>query len=134
LGNNRAGTEANARQARETGKNSRELIISHIDDLSSVPDLLSEAGYLSHQSGKWWADFYQLGGFTHGMTACFRKPRGRQGDVGLTIGRDGMELVFDPIDEPVEKKKPFFGWYAPFLPHTPTGHRRTCSRITKRWF
>jgi len=103
LGNNLAGTEANARQARETGKNSRALIISHIDDLSSVPDLLSEAGYLSHQSGKWWVDFYQLCGFTHGMTACFRKPRGRQGDVGLTIGRDGMELVFNLIDEPVEK-------------------------------
>lgn len=118
-GNNPAETEANARQARETGKDSRELIISHIDDLPTVPELLGEAGYLSHQSGKWWEGSYQRGGFTHGMTAGFPKPRGRHGDAGLTIGREGMEPVFDFIDEAVEKEKPFFVWYAPFLPHTP---------------
>ena len=98
-GNNPAETEANARQARETGKDSRELIISHIDDLPTVPELLGEAGYLSHQSGKWWEGSYQRGGFTHGMTAGFPKPRGRHGDAGLTIGREGMEPVFDFIDD-----------------------------------
>lgn len=140
-GNNPAETEANARQARETGKDSRELIISHIDALPTVPELLGEAGYLSHQSGKYWEGSYQRGGFTHGMTAGFPMPRGRHGDAGLTIGREGMEPVFDFIDEAVEKEKPFFVWHAPFLPHTPTrpgalvrqvqsdGSRRFCRQV-----
>lgn len=118
-GNNPADTEANARHARETGKDPRELIISHIDDLPTVPKLLADAGYLSHQSGKWWEGSFQRGGFTHGMTAGFPKPRGRHGDAGLKIGREGMGPVFDFIDEAVEKEKPFFLWYAPFMPHTP---------------
>jgi len=29
---------------------------------------LSESGYLTHQSGKWWEGSYQDEGFTHGMT------------------------------------------------------------------
>ena len=30
-----------------------------------------------------------------------------------------MEPVFDFIDRSVKQEKPFFVWYAPFLPHTP---------------
>lgn len=118
-GNNPAETDANARHVKATGEDPRELLISHIDALPTVPKLLSGAGYLSHQSGKWWEGSFQRGGFTHGMTAGFPKPRGRHGDAGLTIGREGMDAVFDFIDEAVEKKKPFFIWYAPFMPHTP---------------
>lgn len=118
-GNDPAETEANARHSRETGKDPRELLISHIDDLPTVPRLLSEAGYLSHQSGKWWEGSYERGGFTHGMTAGYPNPRGRHGDAGLKIGREGMDPVFDFIDEAVAKEKPFFVWYAPFMPHTP---------------
>ncbi len=118
-GNNPAETDANARHARETGEDPRELIISHIDRLPTVPQLLAEAGYLSHQSGKWWEGSYERGGFTHGMTAGFPKPRGRHGDAGLTIGREGMDPVFDFIDHAVAEEKPFFVWYAPFMPHTP---------------
>ncbi|MPZ19062.1 MAG: sulfatase-like hydrolase/transferase [Luteitalea sp.] len=97
----------------------REQMISHIDRYPTVPKLLAERGYLSFQSGKWWEGSYQRGGFTHGMTRGFPKPGGRHGDDGLTIGREGMEPVFEFIDHTVAEKRPFFVWYAPFLPHTP---------------
>ena len=53
------------------------------------------------------------------MTKGFPNKGGRHGDAGLKIGRDGMEPVFDFIDRSVADEKPFFVWYAPFLPHTP---------------
>jgi arylsulfatase A-like enzyme len=33
--------------------------------------------------------------------------------------REGLAPIFDFIDHAVAEKKPFFIWYAPFLPHTP---------------
>ena len=97
----------------------RAQLISNIDKYPTIPRLLGSQGYLSHQSGKWWEGSYQRGGFTHGMTRGFPKPGGRHGDDGLKIGRDGMKPIYDFIDMSVEKDKPFFVWYAPFLPHTP---------------
>jgi uncharacterized sulfatase len=97
----------------------REKLISHIDRHPTIARLLGERGYLSHQSGKWWEGSFQRGGFTHGMTRGFPKPGGRHGDDGLKIGRQGMQPVFEFIDHAVAQKKPFFLWYAPFLPHTP---------------
>jgi arylsulfatase A-like enzyme len=97
----------------------REKLISHMDRQPTIAKRLGAQGYLSHQSGKWWEGSYQRGGFTHGMTRGFPKPGGRHGDDGLKIGRDGMAPVFDFIDHAVTEKKPFFIWYAPFLPHTP---------------
>lgn len=97
----------------------RERLISHIDHYPTVPRLLSERGYLSHQSGKWWEGSYQRGGFTHGMTRGFPNPGGRHGDDGLVIGRQGLQPVFDFVDYSITKKQPFFLWYAPFLPHSP---------------
>jgi len=94
-------------------------LISHIDKHPTVPRLLSDRGYLSHQSGKWWEGNFSRGGFTHGMTRGFPQPGGRHGDDGLTIGRQGMQPVFEFIDEAVKQKKPFYVWYAPFMPHTP---------------
>jgi uncharacterized sulfatase len=94
-------------------------LISHIDHNPTLPKLLGENGYLSHQSGKWWEGNYRRGGFTHGMTRGFHQPGGRHGDDGLKIGREGMEPVFDFIDQAVADKKPFYVWYAPFMPHTP---------------
>ena len=94
-------------------------MIARLDRFQTLPRLLGDRGYVSHQSGKWWEGSYQRGGFTHGMTRGFPKPGGRHGDDGLTIGRDGMSPVFEFIDQAVADGKPFFCWYAPFLPHTP---------------
>jgi arylsulfatase A-like enzyme len=80
---------------------------------------LTSSGYLAHQSGKWWEGSWKDGGFTHGMTHGDPQRRGRHGDAGLTIGREGMQPVTEFIDLAVAEQKPFFVWYAPFLPHTP---------------
>jgi len=80
---------------------------------------LTDSGYLAHQSGKWWEGSYSDGGFTDGMTHGDPKRGGRHGDAGLRIGRNGMQPVTDFVDHAVSEQKPFFIWYAPFLPHTP---------------
>jgi arylsulfatase A-like enzyme len=97
----------------------REQLISHIDRHPTIAQLLARQGYLSHQSGKWWEGSYRRGGFTHGMTRGFPEPGGRHGDDGLKIGREGMEPILEFIDHAIAEQKPFFLWYAPFLPHTP---------------
>ena len=97
----------------------REQLISHIDRQPTIAKLLGQQGYLSHQSGKWWEGSHQRGGFTYGMTRGFPQPGGRHGDDGLKIGREGMKPVFDFIDHAVVEKRPFFIWYAPFMPHSP---------------
>ncbi|MDA0815936.1 MAG: sulfatase [Planctomycetota bacterium] len=97
----------------------RAELIANIDRFDSVPELLGTQGYVSHQSGKWWEGNFRRGGFTAGMTRGFPQPGGRHGDDGLTIGRQGMQPVTDFIDQAVEDQKPFFVWYAPFLPHSP---------------
>ena len=80
-----------------------------------LPRALSEAGYLTFQTGKLWNASYQDIGFTHGMTA----ETSRHGGAGLTIGRNGNDPVYDFIDMAVAEEKPFFVWYAPLLPHDP---------------
>ena len=97
----------------------RETLIANVDRVPTIARLLGEQGYLSHQSGKWWEGSFKRGGFTHGMTRGFPEPGGRHGDDGLKIGREGMKPVFDFIDHSVAEDKPFYVWYAPFLPHTP---------------
>lgn len=94
----------------------------YVDRMAELPTIarrLGEAGYLSHQSGKWWEGHHSVGGFSHGMTHGDPARGGRHGDEGLTIGRTGMKPVFDFIDHAVEQGQPFFVSYAPFLPHTP---------------
>ena len=103
----------------EENKSRRAKLIANIDRFETLPEKLAEQGYLCHQSGKWWEGNFKRGGFTHGMTNGFPQPGGRHGDAGLKIGREGLKPVTDFIDMAVEKKKPFFVWYAPFLPHTP---------------
>jgi arylsulfatase A-like enzyme len=98
----------------------RNEYIRHIDHERTLATILHEQlGYLSHQSGKWWEGHYSRGGFTHGMTHGDRTRGGRHGDEGLKIGREGMEPVFEFIDMALDEGKPFFVYYAPFLPHTP---------------
>ena len=97
----------------------RAQLIAHIDRHPTLPKLLARQGYVSHQSGKWWEGNYSRGGFSAGMTRGFPQPGGRHGDDGLKIGRDGMAPIFEFVDDSVSNDKPFFLWYAPFLPHTP---------------
>ncbi|MBI5690310.1 MAG: sulfatase [Verrucomicrobia bacterium] len=97
----------------------REKLISQYDRQPSLVKLLTSQGYLSHQSGKWWEGGFRRGGFTHGMTRGFPLPGGRHGDDGLKIGREGLEPVLQFINLALSEKKPFFLWYAPFMPHTP---------------
>ena len=80
---------------------------------------LVDHGYLAFQSGKWWEGSWKEGGFTHGMTHGDATQGGRHGDEGLKIGREGMEPISKFIEHAVAEEKPFFIWYAPFLPHTP---------------
>jgi arylsulfatase A-like enzyme len=80
-----------------------------------LPRALTDAGYLTFQSGKLWNTTYADVGFTHGMTDT----AGRHGDAGLAIGRKGMQPMFEFIAEAQRQAKPFFVWYAPFLPHQP---------------
>ena len=118
-GNDPAITPANQAHAKKSGKHIKELLISHIDKTGALPQWLAKKGYVSHQSGKWWEGAYQRAGFTEGMTKGYPNQGGRHGDAGLKIGREGLRPVTDFIDRSVAAKKPFFVWYAPFLPHTP---------------
>ena len=93
-----------------------------IDDfvkLLTIPDLLKNKGYRSLQVGKWWLGNFKNGGFDEGMTHGDPSRNGRHGDDGLTIGREGLDVVYDFIDQASVKEAPFFVWYAPFLPHAP---------------
>jgi len=118
-GNDPRNTPANKAHAEKAGKSATELLISHIDKTGALPQWLAERGYVSHQSGKWWEGSFGRGGFTEGMTKGFPNKGGRHGDAGLRIGRHGIKPVTDFIDRSVAAEKPFFVWYAPFMPHTP---------------
>jgi arylsulfatase A-like enzyme len=92
----------------------RDVMNGFMDQQKTLPRLLTEKGYLTLQTGKWWQGPYTHGGFTHGMTKG-----GRHGDEGLDIGRKTMKPIDDFLDLSVKEKKPFFVWYAPLLPHDP---------------
>ncbi|MEC9091817.1 MAG: sulfatase-like hydrolase/transferase, partial [Planctomycetota bacterium] len=95
----------------------RNALISKVDQVPTLPRLLSRKGYVSFQCGKWWEGNHKRGGFTQGMTHGDPARGGRHGDEGLKIGRNGLEPITEFLDQ--RKGKPFFIWYAPFLPHTP---------------
>lgn len=92
----------------------REKLADLMNQRGTLPRWLSTAGYRSNQTGKWWPKDYRTGGFDAGMTQG-----GRHGDEGLDIGRKTLEPIFDFIQESQAKKRPFFVWYAPMLPHSP---------------
>ena len=87
----------------------------------TLPRILGRLGYVSFQSGKWWEGNFKNGGFTQGMTHGDVSRGGRHGDEGLKIGRQGMHQGMQPIFDFIESagNRPFFIWYAPFLPHQP---------------
>jgi len=80
---------------------------------------LSEVGYRSFQTGKWWLGSAAEGHFDAGMSHGDPTRDGRHGDAGLDIGRTGLEPIYSFIEESQNLNQPFFVWYAPFLPHTP---------------
>lgn len=84
-----------------------------------LTEYLHDSGYKSFQSGKWWLGSWEEGKFDEGMTHGDYTRGGRHGDEGLKIGRDGLDPIFNFIDETQKSEDPFFVWYAPFLPHTP---------------
>jgi uncharacterized sulfatase len=98
------------------GTDRREML-RHVRRVPTLPKLLKDKGYVSFQSGKWWEGNFAEGGFTAGMTHGDPTRGGRHGDEGLKIGRQGLQPIFDFLDE--SKGKPFFLWYAPMLPHSP---------------
>lgn len=112
-------TEAQARLAPEFLALRRQMI-ARFEKSPSLPKLLEKAGYVSFQAGKWWeGDACRCGGFTAGMTHGDPAKGGRHGDEGLTIGRRGLQPVFDFLEQARRAGRPFFVWYAPMMPHTP---------------
>ncbi len=84
-----------------------------------LTEYVEQLNYLSLQTGKWWLGSWQEAHFTHGMTHGDPERGGRHGDDGLTIGREGLAPIYDFIAEAQTEARPFFIWYAPFLPHAP---------------
>lgn len=80
-----------------------------------LPKVLSDAGYLTFQTGKLWNVTAAQAGFTDGMTL----KEDRHGGEGLVIGRRTMQPIYDFIEKAQAEKKPFFIWHAPMMPHTP---------------
>lgn len=102
-------------EATSAGKSRHPLAARLLENPVMLPRALSDAGYLTFQTGKLWNMTYQEAGFTHGMTAT----AGRHGDAGLTIGRQGLQPIYDFIAGARTANKPFFVWYAPMMPHDP---------------
>lgn len=105
----------------------RQVETSAISQFVTLPRVLSKAGYVSHQSGKWWEQSYAHAGFTDGMTDSWswrdavdlgdRWFFTFMGGNGNRIGRETMKPVVKFIQEHADQ--PFFVWFAPALPHTP---------------
>lgn len=91
--------------------------INRFTQRPALPRLLTDAGYATFQTGKWWEGSYQDGGFTAGMTHGDPARGGRHGDAGLAIGREGLQPIFNFLA--ASRGQPWFVWYAPMLPHSP---------------
>lgn len=95
--------------------NRKPLMDQLLSNSLMLPKALTDSGYLTFQTGKLWNATFKDVGFTHGMTG----KQGRHGGDGLTIGREGMQPIYDFIETSKKEKKPFFIWHAPLMPHDP---------------
>lgn len=110
----------------------RATMVTQFEKSPSLPRLLAEKGYISHQSGKWWeGNACRCGGFTEGMTQGDPTKGGRHGDEGLKIGREGLQPVFAFLDRAKQEARPFYVWYAPMMPHSP---HNPPDRFLKKYF
>ncbi|MEN8661673.1 MAG: sulfatase-like hydrolase/transferase [Lentimonas sp.] len=110
----------------------RARMTAPMDDHPSFIRALTESGYATLQTGKWWEGNPVEHGFTDAMTHGDPKRKGRHGDVGLKIGRDTFQPYYDFVDRAVDAKQPFFVWYGVFLPHTPhNAPKRLQDKYTK---
>ena len=111
--------EVNAMAARGNPKYAR-YYNTIIENFHRRPNLVRDLvarGYLALETGKWWeGDPIKTAGFTHAMTQGEAKGS-RHGDVGLDIGRKGLEPIYRFIEQAGDK--PWLVWYAPMLPHAP---------------
>ena len=121
---------------KESRKNRNEAykpVISAFEKQTTLPDMLKDKGYLSFQTGKWWHGNHKIGGFDYGMTHGDPKRGGRHGDFGLTIARKGLDTINSYVDLALKENKPFFLWYAPYLPHRPhTPPQRLLDKYLKK--
>ncbi|MFN7893285.1 MAG: sulfatase, partial [Pirellula sp.] len=85
-----------------------------LDEVLTLPRLLASRSYFSFQTGTWWQGDFSRGVFTHGMT-----DGSRHCDKCIKIGLEGLQPIFYFIAESRQREKPFFVWYAPFMPHSP---------------
>jgi uncharacterized sulfatase len=95
--------------------NRKPLMDQLLSNSLMLPKALTDSGYLTFQTGKLWNATFKDVGFNHGMTG----KQGRHGGEGLTIGREGMQPIYDFIETTNKEKKPFFIWHAPLMPHDP---------------
>jgi uncharacterized sulfatase len=97
----------------------RNRMTAPMQGLPSFIKALQENGYATLQTGKWWEGNPLEHGFTDAMTHGDPSRGGRHGDVGLKIGRETMQPIYDFVDKAQANNQPFFVWYGVFLPHTP---------------
>gem|GEM_PF-4809814 len=93
-----------------------------------LPKTLTEAGYLTFQSGKHWNTTFKDVGFTHGMTDTAR----RHGDAGLNIGREGMGPIFEFIDLAKKRGKTVLHLACPIAPSHPSHPSQSTTRTTRK--
>lgn len=107
----------------EEGKKKRaelsQQMTASMEHHPSFIQLLREHGYATLQTGKWWEGNPLDHGFTDAMTHGDPTRGGRHGDVGLKIGRETMQPIYDFIEKAQQNEQPFFVWYGVFLPHSP---------------
>lgn len=117
-GNDPKWAEVDGKKGRAARPALNAQLIKTFNKSPNLMHALKDNGYLTLQTGKWWeGNPVTDSGFTHGMTHGDPKRGGRHGDVGLKIGRDGQQPIYDFIKEAGDK--PWFVWYGVFLPHTP---------------
>ncbi len=89
--------------------------VDHFKKSPQMPAFLKDAGYLTMHTGKYWQQDPANSGFTDGMGPTLR----HGSKESLSIGREGLQPIYDFIEKADQQEKPFLVWYAPFMPHTP---------------